>query len=71
MCEHYERFTRMVCLEVGGYFVPECHICGLEVPKEDCYYCGDCGEFTCNSCGDGDLCELCLEDEAFFLGIMD
>jgi len=32
--------------EVGGYFVPECHICGLEVPKEDGYYCSDCGEFV-------------------------
>ena len=51
--------------------MPESHICCLEVPEEDGYYCSDCGEFTCNSCGDGDLCELCLGDEDFFLGILD
>ena len=37
--------------------MPECHICGLEVPKEDGFYCSDCGEFTCNSCGNGNLCD--------------
>jgi hypothetical protein len=51
--------------------VPVCHICGLEVPEEDVFYCSDCGEFTCNSCGDGDLCDHCLDDEVFFLGILD
>jgi hypothetical protein len=56
-------------IEVEGCFVPECHVCGLEVPEEDGFICDDCGEFTCNSCGDGVLCELCLDDEVFFLDI--
>lgn len=51
--------------------MPECHMCGLEEPEEDGFYCNDCGEFTCNSCGDGDLCELCIGDEVFFLDILD
>ena len=50
--------------------VPECHICALEVSKEDGFYCSDCGEFTCNSCGDGNLCDECLDDEVFFLDIL-
>ena len=54
------RRARLFSRWIEGFFVPECHICCLEVAEEDGYYCSDCGEFTCNSCCDGDLCELCL-----------
>lgn len=51
--------------------MPEYRIFGLEVPEEDGFYCNDCGEFTCNSCDDGDLCNLCIGDEVFLLDILD
>lgn len=49
--------------------MPECHVCGVE--SEDGFFCNDCGEWTCNSCGDGDLCNLCIGDEVFLLDILD
>ena len=48
-----------------------CHVCSQEVPEDEGYYCSDCGEFTCSSCGDGDLCSECLEDEVWLADVLD
>ena len=49
----------------------ECHVCGRQVEEDEQFKCNDCGEITCNSCGDGDLCNLCIEDEVFMADILD
>jgi len=51
--------------------MPECHVCGEETDAETGFVCNDCGEFTCNMCGDGDLCDLCIGDEVFLADILD
>ena len=48
----------------------KCHVCGVEIEEDEGYRCSDCGEFTCNSCGDGDLCNLCIGDEVFLLDVL-
>lgn len=48
----------------------ECHVCGQETDADDGLIRNDFGEFTCNSCGDGDLCNLCIGDEVFLLDIL-
>ena len=49
----------------------ECHACGEETDAEDGFVCNDCGLWTCNMCGDGDLCNLCVGDEVFIADILD
>ena len=39
----------------------ECHVCGRQVEEDEYFVCSNCGEITCNSCGDGDQCNLCIE----------
>lgn len=48
----------------------ECHVCGKEISEDEGFTCNDCGEFVCNSCGDGDLCNMCIEDELFIADIL-
>lgn len=50
--------------------MPECHICRKEMDAEDGFVCNDCGLWTCNSCGDGDLCGYCIGDEVFLADIL-
>lgn len=49
----------------------ECHICGAETEEDDGFVCSDCGNFTCNGCGDSDLCSYCVGDELFIADILD
>lgn len=51
--------------------MPECVVCHGDFEEDEGFRCNDCGEFCCNSCGDGDLCNLCLGDEVFLLDILD
>ena len=48
-----------------------CHICYLECKADSGFSCSDCGEFTCDACGDGELCDECLDDELFLADILD
>lgn len=46
----------------------KCHICGrnIDLERVDEYFkCLDCGQITCDACGDGSECNLCIADEAF------
>ena len=47
----------------------ECNVCGIET--EDYFECEDCGEPTCFSCGDGDMCNKCIGDEVFLANVLD
>jgi len=49
--------------------MPKCHICGEE--SEDSFRCIDCGELTCQSCGDGSICNSCLDEDVFLLGVLE
>ena len=49
----------------------DCHVCNLECKGDRGFFYSDCGEFTCNLCGDRDLCNWCLGDEIFLADILD
>lgn len=43
----------------------ECHLCHDEIEDpEEGFKCQDCGEWTCLNCGDGELCNECIGEEA-------
>jgi len=51
--------------------MPRCHICDQIFEENEGFTCNDCGEFTCNGDGDGDLCNLCIGDEVILGDILD
>ena len=48
-----------------------CHVCGIEVGENEAFICSDCGELTCPSCGDSDLCSECVEDEVWLADVLE
>ena len=58
------------CEKIGGYKkMPKCHICGKE--NEGSFQCAQCNEPTCQDCGDGSICNSCLDEDVFLFGVLE